>query len=152
MVEIENCPRIRDFRVLRYCSKVSIRDCEGFQDFSHLKGVKRFIFSTENLNLSTDMEGVSCLKLQDVPSDLLSLKLPKSLKRLVFEFGSVYLIKHLFPTFFPTLPSHVRKIIVFGTVTAIEVFRSMLKKEELSFPDFIIEIINTQIHFVRKLH
>ncbi len=92
VVEIENCPRVTDFRVLRYCSKVSIRDCEGFQDFSQLRGVKRFIFSRENLNPSMDMEGVTCLKLQ---THSLSFKLPKSLKRLVFEFGSVYVINQL---------------------------------------------------------
>lgn len=153
VVEIENCPRVTDFRVLRYCSKVSIRDCEGFQDFSQLRGVKRFIFSSENLNSSMDMKGVTCLKVQDSSSDFFPLKLPKSLKRLVFEFGSISLINTL-PMFFSTLPSHVRKILVFATVSGLETFRSMLsmRKEEGSFQDFTIQIINKQIHFVRKLH
>ncbi len=139
VVEVDSCPLITDFSPLRHCDKVTIRNCQGFQDVNQVRGVKELIFSPVDVNkLPKDMEGVTCLILEEIPDDLLSLILPSTLRKLV--------IPYLFQTVARTdlikrLPRHVGGIEVSET--------NCISFLDLSFPDFIIEF-KKGFHFLRK--
>ncbi len=138
IVEVDSCPYIKDFSMLKHCDKLTIRNCEGFQDFDQVRGVKDFIFYPVDVNsLPKNMEGVTCLVLIKVPEDLLSLKVPSTLIKLVIDSKDVQLI-HQFPLLLAILPPHVEKIAV--SVKKKD-FLPMLENNELSFPDFLIESI-----------
>lgn len=160
VVEVDSCTYIKDFSMLKHCDKVTIRNCEGFQDFDQIRGVKDFIFHPVDVNnLPKNMEGVTCLVLIKAPQDLLSLKVPSTLIKLVIDSKDVLLI-HQLPSLFASLPPHVEKIAV--SVKEKD-FLPMLANSELSFPDFIIESIElielskgfstkSGIQFLRKIH
>ncbi len=151
VVEVDSCPAITDFTLLRHCDKVTINNCEGFLD--QVRGVKYFIFTPVNVdNLPHDMEGVTCLILENIPYHLLSLQFPSTLKKLIIgSSDSVvddYLIKQL-PLLLASLPRHIGKIEVFVDE---KYMGSLLVTGELSFPDFIIEFKEEreEAHFLRK--
>jgi len=139
VVEVDSCPLVTDFSPLIHCDKVTIRNCQGFQDIDQVRGVKDLIFSPVDVNkLPKDMEGVTCLILEEIPDDLLSLILPSTLRKLV--------IPYLFQTGARTdlikrLPRHVGGIEVSET--------NCISFLDLSFPDFIIEF-KKGFHFLRK--
>ncbi len=147
VVEVNTCPLITDFSMLKHCDKVTIRNFKGFKEEDQVRGVKDLIFSPEYVDmLPNDMEGVTCLILDKVPFNLLSLKLPSSLKKVVFRQANIYLIKQL-PLLMAKLP-HVGKIEV-----AVEekAFRPFLENGEVSFPDFIMESKRDLTLFLRRL-
>lgn len=153
VVEVDSCPAITDFTLLRHCDKVTINNCEGFQDLDQVRGVKDFIFTPVNVdNLPHDMEGVTCLILENIPYHLLSLQFPSTLKKLIIgSSDSVVdddLIKQL-PLLLASLPRHIGKIEVFVDEKYL---RSLIVTGELSFPDFIIEFKEEreEAHFLRK--
>ncbi len=146
VVEVDCCPLIKDFRMLRHCDKVTIRNCKGFQDVNQIRGVKEFIFSPvcDVDKLPNGMEGVTCLILDFALENLLSLQFPSTLKKLVFGSANSNLIQQ-FPFFLASLPHHVAKV-------EISVDEALLEDcGVLSFPEFIIEF-KKGIHFLRKIH
>ncbi len=152
-VEVNTCPLITDFSPLRHCDKVTIRNCQGFQDINQVRGVKEISFSPADVNkLPNDMEGVTYLILITVPDNLLSVKFPSTLKKLVFTlmFSGVDVVRGLIqqlPLLLARLPPHVEKIEVLANG---EIFHPFLDKGEEFFPDFTIEF-KKGIHFLRKL-
>ncbi len=150
VIEVDNCPLITDFSPLRHCDKVTIRNCKGFQDINQVRGVKDLIFCPcFKENIPTDMEGVTCMIFARLPDNLLSLKFPSTLKKLVFTL-MIPQIKGLIPQL-PFLLAgplhHVEKIEILAHGKIVHPF---LNKIEEFFPDFIIEF-KKGIHFLRKL-
>lgn len=142
LVEVDTCQSIRDFSILRYCDKVTIRNCQGFQSVDQVRGVKDLIFSPFDAdNLPKDMEGVTSLILVKLPSNLLSLEFPITLKTLVIPG----LLQQL-PLLLTRLPHSVEKIQV---SVQEKRFRSLYEKGEISFPNFIIEF-KKGIQFLRN--
>lgn len=147
IVEVDTCPLIKDFSVLRHCDKVVIYNCGGFQHVDQLRSVKDLIFAPADVDkLPNDMEGVTCLILDKEPSKLLSLGFPCTLEKLVINSANVDLIDQL-PLLLQSLPKNVRKIEVSVDEKA---FRPLLDKGVVSFPEFIVEF-KRAIHFLRKL-
>ncbi len=137
VVEVNNCPLITDFSVLKHCDKVTILNCQGFKDVNQVRGVKDFIFSpSSDYNFVKDIEGVTCLILNNPFNNLLSLKIPSTLKKLEINSQISDLNRQL-PLFLTSLPHHVEKI----EITEDEdIIRHLLEKGERSFQDFIVEV------------
>ncbi len=147
IVEVDTCPLIKDFSMLRHCDKVIIYNCNGFQDVNQLRGVKDLIFAPADVdNLPKDMEGVTCLILNQEPKKLLSLGFPSTLQKLVIKSANVDLIDQL-SLLLKRLPQNVGKIEVSIDEKS---FRPLLEKGAVSFPEFIVEFKKV-IHFLRKL-
>lgn len=132
--------------MLRHCDKVTIQNCQGFKEVDQVRGVKDLILSTDDVDiLPKDMEGVTCLILPEAPENLFSLTIPSTLNKLVFSSANIGLIKQL-PLFLASLPYHVGKIEV---SVDEKTFRPLLKKVQVSIPNFIIEFKDVA-HFLRK--
>ncbi len=88
-----------------------------------------------------DMEGVTCLIFIKVPDNLLSLKFPSALKKLVFTliYPKVGVLVQQLPLLLTRLPYHVEKIEVPAKEKIVII--------EESFPDFTIEF-NKGIHLL----
>ncbi len=147
VVEVDNCPSITDFSMLKHCDKLTIRNCAGFQDVEHVRGAKEFIFTPDYSDCPKDMEGVTCLILEYASENLFSMKFPRSLKKLVITPGIRDFTQRL-PLFLARLPHHVEKIEVFMDY---KILLQLLEKGEISFPDFIVEV-HKAVHFFRKAH
>ncbi len=152
VVEIQRCPLIRDFTPLRHCDKVIIRDCQGFEDISQVRGVKKFTFSPADVNnIPEDLEGVTHLLLRKVPDDLDGLVIPNSLERLEFcHWSNSITIKH-FLSFCRDIPNHVQQLKV------VEISSSYLKHvlnnmDEAILVNFTIELLKNGINFLRNLN
>ncbi len=146
VVEVNYCPFIKDFSVLKHCDKVTISNCIGFQDVNQVRGVKELIFSPANVNkLPKDLEGVTSLIFIKVPDNLLSLKFPGTLKKLVFTSEINGLMSHL-PALLARLPHHIKKIEVTENEKNLQPFI-----EKAEFPGFIIEF-KKGVYFLRSLN
>lgn len=151
IVEIDQCHFITDFTPLRHCDKIVIRCCEGFQDVRQLQGIRDFTFSPIDINrLPSNLEGVTCLLLKEIPKDLLSLIFPNSLTKLVFLLSSSFHpTKHIFQLL-DGLPLRIVKVEGKAQISeTINKCWAMVKKEEVSLVSFHIELINGIIHFLR---
>ncbi len=152
VVQVRNCPRLTDFSGLRHCQKVTILDCKGFQDTSQLRGVRDFtFFPIADDKLFEDLEGITCLWLENIPDDSHSIKYPKSLKRLEIMFASY----DQFPSSFITsLPHHISEVKMKLSRREFDHCRDWWASidKETFLPDFIVEFKANTIHFLRKLY
>lgn len=149
-VQICRCPNIKDFSLLRHCNKIMILNCQGFHDFDQVRGVKDFTFSPfDAQNIPEDMEGVTCLQLDNLEL----FKFPSSLKELKLQLRDMSMLEQI-PSFLSSLPDYVKKIQVFnGFRESIDKFRSMMENGDVFLPQFTIEFIKMQlraISFLRK--
>ncbi len=152
VVQICNCPHLTDFSVLRYSDKIAILDRKGFQDTSQIRGVKDFsFFPIADDNLPQDIEGITCLWLENIPDDSYSIKYPTSLKRLEIMYGS----SDQFPSSFLTsLPHHISEVKMNLSRREVDHCRGWWASmdKETFLPDFIVEFKTNAVHFLRKLH
>ncbi len=152
VVEIQRCPLIRDFAPLKHCDKVIIRDCQGFEDISQVRGVKELTFSPADVNnIPEDLEGVMHLLLRKIPDDLDNIVIPNSLKQLEFcHWSNTITIEH-FLCFCRDIARQVQQIKV------VEISSKDLKNlfnniDEAILAIFTMELLKNGINFLRKLN
>eukprot|EP00599_Poterioochromonas_sp_BG-1_P013901 CAMPEP_0173160570 /NCGR_PEP_ID=MMETSP1105-20130129/17949_1 /TAXON_ID=2985 /ORGANISM="Ochromonas sp., Strain BG-1" /LENGTH=245 /DNA_ID=CAMNT_0014079551 /DNA_START=66 /DNA_END=803 /DNA_ORIENTATION=- len=147
IVEISRCHLINDFSVLRQCDKVVIDSCKGFLDISQVRGVRDFTYCADDIeNLPSDLEGVTCLLVRAVPSDLFSFAFPSSLVRLVF--GNSHFNQQIL-SLLAVWPPHIRKVEVLSySCGFINEFQSMLKAGKV-LPSNVTVQFKKGIHFFR---